>query len=289
MKFRPLTPHFGVEISNVDLSQDLDQPTFDAIERAFNENTVLLFRDQKLTEEQHVRFSRRFGKLEVHTMREFVRPDYPEIFVLSNIVEDGRPIGNKDAGGVWHTDLSYMKAPSRGSILCALEIPYDEAGQSLGNTLFASSAYTYESLSESMKERLNNMNAVHGLWERHEKDRTAAGQAHMIITDPKRRAQVPDVVHPIVRTHPFTGRKCLYVNEGQTTRVEGMKEEESRALLDELFAHSTRPEYIYRHSWRVHDLVMWDNCAALHRVSNDYKLPQRRLMYRTTLAGGEVS
>jgi taurine dioxygenase len=289
MEIHSLTAHFGAEIRDVDLSQDVDQQTFDAIERTFNEKTVLLFRNQQLTEEQFVRFSRRFGQLEIHTMREFVRPDHPEIFVLSNIVENGKPVGNKDAGGVWHTDLSYMKAPSRGSLLHAIEIPHADSGESLGNTLFASSAYAYESLPQTMKLRLQDMHAVHGLWERHEKDRIAAGQAHMIITDPLRRAQVPDVVHPIVRTHPFTGRKCLYVNEGQTTRIVGLPEQESRALLEELFAHSTRPAYVYRHQWRVNDLVMWDNCAALHRVCNDYQLPQRRLMHRTTLRGSEVS
>lgn len=288
MEIRSLTPHFGAEIRGIDLSRDLDQATFDAIERAFNEKTVLLFRDQRLTEEQLVRFSRRFGQLEIHTMREFVRPEHPEIFVLSNIVEDGKPVGNKDAGGVWHTDLSYMKAPSRGSLLYALEVPHDDQGRALGDTLFASSAFAYESLPDAMKERLKDLRAVHGLWERHEKDRKAAGQAHMIITDPVRRAQVPDVIHPVVRTHPFTGRKCLYVNEGQTTRILDLPEPESRRLLDELFAHSTRAETVYRHSWRVNDLVMWDNCAALHRVSNDYQLPQRRRMHRTTISGSEV-
>lgn len=288
MEIRPLSPAFGAEIIGIDLAKPLDEDSFARIEALFNERSVLLFRDQHLSDAQHVRFSRRFGSLEIHTMKEFVKPEHPEVFVLSNIIENGRPIGNKDAGGVWHTDLSYVKSPSRGSLLYAVEVPVGDQGESLGDTLFTSSAHAYDRLPETMKRRLGSMQAVHGLWERHEKDRIAAGQPERIIRDPARRALVPDVVHPVIRTHPYTGRKCLYVNEGQTTRIVGLPEAESRALLAELFAHSIEEAFVYRHRWRVNDLVMWDNCSTLHRAVLDYKLPKRRLMQRTTIAGTPV-
>jgi len=288
LRVRELGAGFGAEVLGVDLSSDLDDETFRAIERLYDECGVLLFRDQHLSDEQFVRFSRRFGELEIHAMREFVKPDHPEIFILSNIVENGKPVGNKDAGGTWHTDLSYMKAPSRGSILYAIEIPHDDDGQALGATCFASSSQAYERLPEPLRVRLSGMKAVHGLWERHEKDRIAAGQPERIIRDPARRAAVPDVVHPVIRQHPKTGRKCLYVNEGQTTRIEGLDPVESQRLLDELFAHSVDPAQVYTHRWQVRDVVMWDNCSMLHRAVIDYRLPQRRRMHRTTIRGTEV-
>lgn len=285
MRARPLSPLFGVEIEDVDLSQELDDRTFARIEQAFNERSVVLFRNQRITDAQHVAFSRRFGELEIHVLREYVRPEHPEIYVLSNIVENGRPVGIKDAGNYWHTDLSYTRAPSRGSIMYAIEVP-EKDGAPLGDTQFASTAAAYDALSDEMKERLKDLKAVHRFWDRYIRERRAAGSD--VVVSEERRAATPDVVHPVIRTHPFTGRKCIYVNEGFTIGIVGMPEEESRALLQALFAHCTRPEFTYRHKWRVGDVVMWDNCATLHRATVDYALPQRRLMQRTTLKGTEV-
>ena len=285
MEIRPLNPSFGAEILDVDLSRDLEDTTFARVEKAFNEFSVLLFRGQRLTDEQHVRFSRRFGELEIHVLKEFVKPEHPEIYVLSNIVENGKAIGIKDAGNYWHTDLSYTKAPSRGSIMYALEVPHDDDGCPLGDTQFASTAAAYSALSEDMKERLGRLKAVHRFWDRYIRERKIAGSD--VVVSEERRAQTPDVVHPVVRTHPFTGRKCLYVNEGFTIAIEATEENESRALLQELFAHCTRPEFVYRHQWQVGDVVMWDNCATLHRATVDYG-SRRRLMQRTTLTGTAV-
>jgi taurine dioxygenase len=285
MRIQPLNPSFGAEILDVDLGSDLDAKTFVEIERTFNERSVVLFRNQRITDEQHVRFSRRFGELEIHVLKEFVKPAHPELYVLSNIVENGKPIGIKDAGNYWHTDLSYTKAPSRGSIMYALEVPHDEAGEPLGDTQFASTAAAYESLPKDMKARLQNLKAVHRFWDRFLRERKIAG-SDVVISD-ERRAQTPDVVHPIVRTHPFSGRKCLYVNEGFTICLVGMPDAEARSLLQELFAHCSRPENVYRHKWRVGDVVMWDNCATIHRATVDYG-SRRRLMQRTTLTGTEV-
>jgi len=286
MKIRPLSPLFGAEITDIDLSRDLDGPAFAAIEKAFNECSVVLIRGQHITDEQHVDFSRRLGELEIHVLREYVKPRNPELYVLSNIVENGKAIGIKDAGNYWHTDLSYTKAPSRGSIMYALEVPHGTDGSPLGDTQFASTTAAYDALSEEMKAKLAGLKAVHRFWDRYMRERKAAG-SDVVISD-ERKAQTPDVIHPIIRTHPFTGRKCIYVNEGFTIGIADMPENESRLLLKELFAHCTRPEFTYRHQWRAADIVMWDNCATLHRANVDFALPQRRLMQRTTLKGTEV-
>lgn len=285
MNLQPLSPLFGVEVTGVDLSRDLDKDTFTAIKQAFNERSVMLFRNQKVTDEQHVRFSRRLGELEIHTLREFVKPENPELYVLSNIVENGKPIGIKDAGNYWHTDLSYTKIPSRGSIMYAIEVPHKD-GIPLGDTQFASTAAAYSALPEKMKQKLAGLNAVHRFWDRYLRERKAAG-SDVEISD-ERRAGTPDVVQPVIRTHPFTKRKCIYVNEGFTVSIVGMANDESRELLKELFAHCAKPDFTYRHKWQVGDVVMWDNCATLHRATVDFALPQRRLMQRTTLKGTEV-
>jgi len=286
MKVHALSPGFGAEIADIDLSRELDDRTFAAIEKIYNESSVVLFRDQHITDEQHVRFSRRLGELEIHVLKEYVKPRNPELYVLSNIVENRKPIGIKDAGNYWHTDLSYTKSPSRGSIMYAIEVPHAADGVPLGDTQFASTAAAYDALPEAMKERLSKLKAVHRFWDRYVRERKAAG-SDVVISD-ERRAGTPDVIHPIVRTHPYTGRKCIYVNEGFTIGIVGMPDEEAQSLLKYLYAHCTQPQFTYRHSWKVGDLVMWDNCATLHRATVDFRLPQRRLMQRTTLKGTEV-
>ncbi|MGQ0751176.1 MAG: TauD/TfdA dioxygenase family protein [Betaproteobacteria bacterium] len=286
MRAKPLSPLFGVEIENIDLSHDLDDQTFARIEQAFNQRSVVLFRNQRITHARHVRFSRRFGDLEIHVLREYVRPEHPEIYVLSNIIENGKPVGIKDAGNYWHTDLSYTRAPSRGSIMYAIEVPHDGNGTPLGDTQFASTAAAYDALPPQTKGKLQELKAIHRFWDRYIRERKAAGSD--VVVSEERRAATPDVIHPVIRTHPFTGQKCLYVNEGFTIGIVGMPDDESRALLKELFAHCTRPDFTYRHSWCAGDVVMWDNCATLHRATVDYALPQRRLMQRTTLNGSAV-
>ena len=286
MKIRAISPTFGAEIVGIDLAHELDSSTFATIEKTYNECSVVLFRGQRINDEQHVRFSRRLGELEIHVLREFVKPLHPELYVLSNIVENGKPIGIKDAGNYWHTDLSYTRSPSRGSIMYALEVPHAIDGRPLGDTLFASTAAAYDALPQSMKTQLAELKAVHRFWDRYLRERKAAG-SDVIVSD-ERRAQTPDVVHPIIRTHPFTGRKCIYVNEGFTIGIVGMPEKESQALLRDLFERCAMPENTYRHQWEVGDIVMWDNCATLHRATVDFALPQRRLMQRTTLTGTQV-
>ena len=272
----------GAEITGVDLSSDIDEASFRRIEQAFANHSVVVFRNQTLSEEAHIAFSRRFGELEVHVGARYLHPRHPEIRVNSNIIENGKPIGATDAGQYWHTDLSYMAKPSKCSLLYALEVPVQD-GKALGDTLFVSAVAAYQALPNQMKERLHGLRAIHSYAYRYYQ-LTDAGQRRPELTA-QQKAKAPDVSHPVVRTHEVTGKKCLFVNAGFTTAIEGMPDEESRQLLNELFAHVVRPEFMYRHHWAVGDLLMWDNTATQHFAVADYELPFRRKMQRTTVTG----
>ena len=275
----------GAEIVGVDLAQALDESTFERIRDAYHEHSIIVFRDQNLTPAQQIAFSRRFGELEIHVLKQYLLPGHPEILVISNVLESGRPIGLADAGrvAVWHTDTSYRKAPSAGSALYALEIPHNDAGEAAGDTLFASTFLAYDALSAEMKQRLAVLKAVHHMTKGYDND--ASAPPTRIKYDESQREEVPDQAHPIIRTHPVTGRKCIYVNKLCVTGITGMPDAESAPLLDEIYAQCTRPEFLYRHKWRVGDLLMWDNCSLQHLAVQDYALPQRRRMHRTTIAG----
>ena len=213
---------------------------------------------------------------------QYLHRDYPEILVVSNVLENGQNIGIPDAGRYWHTDLSYMVEPSRGSILYAIEIP-EADGMTVGNTLWASTAAAYEALPEGMKRRLDGLNATYSLSSRFDKI-AADGDKDVALTIDQKE-QAPDVVHPVVRNHPVTKRKCIFVNELHTSGIVGLPDDESRALLAELQAHVIQPDFVYRHSWQPGDVVMWDNVPTQHLAMHDYTLPQRRLLHRTTITG----
>ena len=281
MQFTNSAAPLGAEVTGLDLANPLDDATFRAIENLFHERGVIVFRDQRLTEEEHIAFSRRLGDLEIHVATECLKPGYPQILVVSNIVENGRAIGLADAGQYWHSDLSYIANPSRCSLLYALEVPVRD-GVVLGETLFASAAYAYDTLPEPMKARLEGRTAIHRYGDRYKKQQAAGGRGALSEEQLKK---VPEVRHPIFRAHPVTGRKVVFVNEGFTALIEGIPEDESAAILPELYAHIVRPETLYRHQWRAGDLLMWDNCLTQHRAIRDYELPLRRLMHRTTVAG----
>jgi taurine dioxygenase len=275
--------HLGAEIRGVDLTKPVDDATFAEIERAYYDQSVIVFRNQHISEEQHIAFSRRFGNLEVHVSgARYLHPRHPEVRINSNIIENGKPIGATDAGQYWHTDLSYMAEPSKCSLLYAVEVPVKD-GKPLGDTQFVSVTAAYDALAPDMKKRLESLRAVHSYSYRYYK-LTDAGKQRPQLTE-EQKARTPDVEHPIVVTHPHTGRKCLFVNEGFTTQIVGMPESESRALLAELFAHVRRPEFLYSHKWAVGDLLMWDNLSTQHFAVADYALPLRRKMQRTTVTG----
>ena len=275
----------GAEIG-VDLSQPLDDATFREIEDAFHDNIVIFFRGQSLSNERHIEFSRRFGELEIHIVKKYLLPGHPEILLVSNIKNQaGEHIGLADAGFTWHSDVSYRKNPSRCSLLYAKEVPHRD-GVALGDTVFANCIAAYEALPNSLKKRLHGLKAVH----RYSSRRRVENSPRPKLTAAQ-IAETPDVAHPIVRTHPFTGRKAVYVTAGECIGIvsengQSLPENEALELIAELDAHCIKPEFLYRHSWRVGDLVMWDNATAMHLAICDYALPERRLMHRTTVIGG---
>lgn len=275
----------AAEIVGIDLSQDLDEATFKEIERVYDNNAVTIIRGQNLTPAQHVAFSRRFGDLEIHVLKQYLLPGHPELLVLSNLVDgEAKPLGLADAGRVcvWHTDMSYLEKPPRGSMLYAREVPVKD-GKPLGDTLFADTAAAYAALPEDMKRKLTGLKALHRMTKGYDGDAKSAGP-RIAYSEEQRRSN-PERAHPIVRTHPATGRKCLYLSRLCCVGIEGLPDEEGEALLETLYEHCTRPEFVYRHRWRQGDLVMWDNCAAQHLATMDYELPLRRVMHRTTLMG----
>jgi taurine dioxygenase len=232
-------------------------------------------RDQTLTPEQQIAFARRFGELEVSPRTQFALPGHPEILVLSNIVVDGKPIGNAEAGRTWHTDMSYTKTPPRGSLLYAREIPL-ENGRALGDTVFASAAAAFESLPKERQAALIGLRAIH---------RAGAKTYAPGSTLADAVKDMPDVEHPVIRTHPVTGRKAIYVREGECVGIRGMADADSLPLIKELSEMIPREELCYRHNWRVGDLLMWDNSMTQHLAISDYQLPLRRLMHRVTVNG----
>ena len=272
----PVQGRFVAEVDGVDLSQPMDDAQLARIHDAFLEHSILVFRGQRLSNEQHIAFSQRFGELEIHTAKHWLLPEHPEILVLSNRGEQGtKPIIN--GGAYWHSDITYKANPPLGSLLYALTVPPEG-----GDTLYADMYAAYESLDDATKARIEGLKAIHRYGDRYmlmakdDKDRPALTREQL--------AEVPDVVHPVVRTHPETGRKALFVNEGFTVGIVGMSEVEGKALLDKLFEHSVKPEHVYRHRWRAGDLVMWDNRCTMHRAT-DYDLRHVRAMHRTTIQG----
>lgn len=283
VRITPLTESVGAEIHGADLSAPLDDEAFKQVEDAFYQYSVLVFRNQPINEQQHIDFSKRFGSLEVHVSgARYLHPEHPEIRINSNIIENGKPIGATDAGQYWHTDLSYMAEPSKCSLLYAVEVP-SANGKPLGDTCFVSVAAAYDALPADIKAKLEGLTAVHSYSYRYYQ-LTDAGQKRPELSA-EQKARTPDVMHPVVCRHEISGRKCLFVNEGFTTHIVGMPAAESSALLDFLFRHLKRPEFMYEHKWEVGDLLMWDNVATQHFAVANYALPQRRRMHRTTVTG----
>jgi taurine dioxygenase len=267
----------GAEIIGLDLNRPLSQPDFQRIHKAHLDHHLLVFRDQRITPQQQVDFSRRFGPLQIHVLRNFQLPSNPEVLIISNIIEDGKPIGLGDAGHFWHSDLSYKETPSLGSMLHAQELP--EEG---GDTLFANMHLAWDTLPTALRNAVQDARAEHSYLAQYEElrrrspFRPALTQAQI--------DEVKPVVHPVVRTHPETGRKALFVSEHFTTRIVGIPEDESRTLLDELYAHSVLPEHVYRHRWAPHDMVFWDNRSLMHLAGGTPEHLRRKL-YRTTIEG----
>jgi len=274
---RPLNAPLGAEVLGLDLSRPISTADLARVHRAHLDHHVLVFRDTNITPAQQVEFSRRFGELQIHVLRQFQLAGHPEVLVISNIRENGEPIGLGDAGHLWHSDLSYKATPSLGSMLHAQELPAEG-----GDTLFANQHLAWDTLPGWLKREVEHAQAEHSYLARYE-DLRKLNPWRPKLT----QAQIDEVVpvrHPVVRTHPETGRRALFVSEHFTTRILGIEEDRSRELLAALFEHSTRPEFIYRHQWKAGDMVFWDNRSLMHLAAG-CPPDQRRKLYRTTIAG----
>jgi taurine dioxygenase len=281
IEIMPSGDALGAEIRGVDLSKPLSKELFNALEQAFNEHSVICFRDQDLKPQTFIDYASHYGEPQNLYLNNYAMPGFPEILYVSNIQEDGEDIGHADAGCVWHTDMSFAKQPPRATVLHAREVPVTEDGTVLGDTVFASAVKAYESLSEPLKEKLKGKKVVHDVLGR--RRLTQSG-----VQDNDKRGDVPLMIHPAVRKHPHTGKKAIYVFNGECVAIEGMENEAAVSLIDELAMTVIQEKFTYRHQWRVGDVLMWDNCAVQHLAIHDYALPLRRMMWRITVGYTDV-
>lgn len=273
--FTPLTANIGCRVEGIDIAAPMSDAAFAELRRALAKYTVLVLPDQTLSPEEHIAFSRRFGPLEDHVLSDFCLDGHPEIFVVSNIVENGRHVGAYGGSKRYHSDLSYMEEPSMGSLFYCLECPTDS-----GQTAFVSMAAAYDALLPDMQQRLLGLNGVHDyVW-----NYARAHTTRPPLTDAQ-KAHTPPVIHPAVRSHPETGRKSLFLSEVFTRTFEGEDEEESRTLISELMAFAERPEFVYVHEWTPGDMLIWDNRSAVHKAMPFDEENARRRMHRTTIRG----
>ena len=272
MKLTRLTAAVGTLLEDIDLREAVSDEDLTNIRQAFLETGVLIARDQDLTPDQFVGFALRFGQIESYasTLSDYLMPGHPEIIMLSNIVENGKPIGVQDGGQYWHTDRSYVPHPAWLSALHSIQVPHDEPGQPLGETVFSSMTAAVAALPENERRELEQMSAWHEYVYRFSKRKEGA---------------MPGVEHPIVLPHPMTKVPGLYVNAGFTHHVMGVSDTESQALLERLYAHVTRDEFVYCHKWRKGDELLCDNFSTQHRAVGNYGPHQHRLMWRTTIQG----
>lgn len=271
--FRPIEGSFGCEVVGTDLSEPLTDGEFARIQQAWFDHSFLVFRDVRMTPAQQVTFSRRFGPLHIME-REFKLPDHPEVMVIANEVRDGKEFGSRRVGLGWHSDGEDKRIPNGGSFLYALRIPPEG-----GDTLFADMYAAYAALPEPLKRAIQGRRARFSRIEMHH-----VHYPHLPPLTEQQKRERPDVFHPLVRLHPHSGRRSLFV--GRWARdVEGMNPEEGRALIAELFAFAQREEFTYRHRWRPHDAILWDNRCMLHCATGFDEKRYVRHMQRTTLEG----
>ena len=272
----PTGAALGAEIQGVDLRR-VDDPTFTAIHRAWTDNAVLLFRGQKLSDDDLIAFSRRFGALDWAPIQENGRrfvEGKPELYIVSNVLENGVPLGSLGAGElVWHTDMSYLDDPPKASMLYAIEVP--PAG---GNTSFCSMYAAWDTLPPALKERCT------GLRIKHDGTYNSGGYLREGVAATDDPVSSPGAVHPLVCRHPESGRHCLYLGRRRNAYLLGMTLEESEALLDALWTHVDDARLAWTHQWRVGDLVMWDNRCTMHK-REPFDSDSRRIMHRTQIKG----
>jgi taurine dioxygenase len=271
----------GAEIADIDLSKPLPRADIDTIEALWHERLVVVFHGQILSDPQLIAFSRNFGELDPPGPNPYGQPfnkEHPELNVISNVVENGKPIGNLgDGEAVWHADMTYVDLPPKAAILHALEVPPPEAG---GNTYFANMFAAYESLSADLKKAVEGKIAVH------DASRNSAGmlrKGYKEVTDVR---ETVGAHHPVVRTDPKTGRKALFLGRRPNAYVLGLSVAESEALLNALWAHATQQRFVMCHEWKVGDLLMWNNLSVLHR-RDPFDPKTRRVMHRSQIKGND--
>ena len=276
ISFRKLSHALGAEVRGVDITQPMSEVEFGEIYRAFLDNGILLLRDQNCRREDHIEFSRRFGELDNHDALPRDRnPDFHEILMVTNARNaDGSPGEGRYTGRQWHSDMSFTSHPSMGSLLRAVTIP--DVG---GDTQFANMYAAYEALSDGMKKLIADLHGIHMSGTRKVDDAKLGAKR---VNEQVRIS--PPIAQPVVRVHPETGRKAIYLGE-KVKRFDGMTEEESRPLIEYINRHATKPEFVYRHQWRPGDILIWDNRCTMHQALGDFDESQLRHMERTTVMG----
>jgi taurine dioxygenase len=269
----------GARVENIDLAEPLSDSDFRALLRALGRHGVLCFPGQAFDTPALAAFARRFGDLEVNVANQYYEPDFPEIMILSNQLRpDGRPVGLNDAGQGWHTDMSYSKDIALANVLHARAVPMRN-GKPVGETQFRNMHAAYDELPEELKHRLEGRTATHDFEKFWEVMRHRPGSRRGRLTEEQKRKK-PPVSQPLVRVHPLTGRKVLYANPGYTMWIDGMDRHESDTIIDYLFRHQERIDFLYAHRWAVGDVLMWDNIGTVHNAVADYTPAEHRFMRR---------
>jgi taurine dioxygenase len=278
LNIEPLGQLLGARIHDLDLSLHLKDETIESIVQALGRYGVVSFPRQKLTPMQQRDFCARFGELEINVAGAYQEPGIPQMMILSNMVENGKPVGIADAGQDWHTDMSYSRLVAFANVLYGIKIPHRN-GQPLGNTEFCSMHAAYDALPEDWKQRLEGKTATHDFAKFWDMMRREKGSNRPPLTEAQKAAK-PPVTHPVVMTHPITGRKVLYVNPGYATRINELDPQESGRWLDFLFKHQLQETFKYRHLWQEGDVLMWDNLGTIHNAVADYRPEEHRLIKR---------
>ena len=267
----PISSALGAQIDGVDLTQPLSLEHRDAIEQALLKHQVIFFKNQPVTPQQQARFAANFGDLHIHPIYPNV-PEQPEVLVLDTAVTDVRD------NAMWHTDVTFLPTPALGAVLSAKQLPAFG-----GDTLWASGIAAFEGLSKPLQVLLDGLTATHDFTKSFPLERFGSTPEDFARWEQTRKSN-PPLSHPVIRTHPVSGRKALFVNEGFTTRINELSDLESEAILKLLFAHATRPEYTIRWRWQENDVAFWDNRVTQHYAVDDYR-PNRRVMHRATILG----
>ena len=282
LRIIPTGATLGARVEGLDLSQPLDDETFQALVQALGRYGVLKYPNQELTSRQLRDFAARFGELEVNVANAYQEPGLPEVMILSNMVQDGKPLGLADAGQDWHTDMSYSRMIAFTNVLYGLTIPRRD-GKTLGNTEFCNMHAAYEGLPQVWKTRLEGLTATHDFNKFWEKMRSERGSTRQPLTEAQRAAK-PPVSQPLFLKHPVTGKRVLYANPGYAVRINEMSQQDSDEALAFLFAHQTRPEFRHANEWVEKDLLMWDNMGTIHNAVADYLPHEHRFIKRCQVA-----